>query len=492
MQLNHAKPAKKVSPGIAAALLCSAGLIFAAVSGCNKPAGGPATAGMQPPKPPEVLFDVPSVTEVTDYEDFTGRTMAKETIDIRARVTGYLDKVNFTEGAEVKEGDLLFEIDPRTYQAEVDRARSNVQQAEAHNKRLISDLQRAKVLIPNHTITPEEYDRILGDQAEAEAAVGVAKASLELALQNLDYTKIRSRISGRMGRSLLDAGNLVKADDTILTTIVAMDPIYAYFGVDEHLLKKIHDYIETGLVKKNKDGQIPILMGVANEEGFPHPGAVNFIDNRLDTNTGTLQVRGMFPNTNHVILPGLYCRVRLPLGNSYKAITVPDVALATDQGQKFIYVVNPQNKIEYRHIQAGKLQDGQRIIYKGIAEGERIVVSGIQRVHDGVVVDPKPARASAGTEQKTKAGELMQTSFTQPGPSSGENDGKAGATQIQTNPPMQSNQQVQSGDSAPSNLQAQPNIQVQPTTQVQPSTPPILLRDGGVAPNAKKASSEIQ
>jgi len=352
-------------------------------------------------KPPEVLVDLPTKAEVTDYEDFTGRTMAMKTVEIRARVTGYLDKIHFTEGAEVKQGDLLFEIDPRTYQAEVNRATSNVLQAEKHNERLTRDLQRAKVLLPNRTITPEEYDRAAGDQAEAEAAVGVAKAQLELAKQNLDYTQIHAPISGRMGRSLIDPGNLVRADDTVLSSIVSEDPIYAYFGVDERLLRRIHEYIQSGLIKKDRQGQIPILMGLAIEgTELPHVGFVNFIDNQLDTNTGTLQVRGVFPNPTHVILPGLYSRIRLPMGEPYEAITIPEQALGTDQGQKFIYVVNDQNKIEYRKVQLGKQQGTQRVVLKGVAEGERVVVSGLQRVRAGIQVEAKPVAATAQTAEQ--------------------------------------------------------------------------------------------
>src|SRR5262245_59435342 len=365
-------------------------------------------------KPPEVLVDLPTKAEVTDYEDFTGRTMAIKTVEIRARVTGYLDKVHFTEGAEVKQGDKLFEIDPRTYQAEVNRTTSNLKQAEEHLKRLTADLQRAKVLLPNRTITPEEYDRAAGDQAEAEAAVGVAKAQLDLAKQNLDYTQIRAPIGGRMSRALIDPGNLVRADDTVLSSIVSEDPIYAYFGVDERLLKRIHDYIEGGLIKKDRQGQIPILMGLAIEDGFPHAGSVNFIDNQLDTNTGTLQVRGVFPNPTHAIMPGLYCRIRLPMGEPYQAITIPEQALGTDQGQKFIYVVNNQNKIEYRKVELGKQQGTQRVVLKGVAEGERVVVNGLQRVRAGMQVEAKPVAATAQNNNQAD-GQPLQAATEQTG-----------------------------------------------------------------------------
>ena len=367
-------------------------LLCTAIAGCNKKAGGgPPQAGQQQQKPPEVLVSTPVAAEVTDYEDFTGRTMAMKTIDIRPRVTGYLDKVLFKEGAEVSEKDLLYEIDPRPYQAEVDRAQGSMQQAQARLRRLNNDMQRARGMLPNKTITQEAYDLIVGDQAEAEAAVSVAQASLDLAKLNLSYCQVRAPIGGKMSRTLLDAGNLVKADETVLTTIVAQDPIYAYFGVDERLLKRVRSYVSKGLLKIGTEGQIPILMGLADEEGYPHEGYVNFIDNRLDSGTGTLQVRGIFSNPKHSILPNLFARVRLPLGEPYKALTIPEQALGTDQGQKFVYVVDPQNKVEYHGVQIGKAQGTQRVILNGLKEGDRVVVSGLQRVRPGVVVEPKPA-----------------------------------------------------------------------------------------------------
>jgi RND family efflux transporter MFP subunit len=372
-----------------------------ALVGCDKimpsQGGASAQAKAPTPKPPEVLVGVPTVAEVTDYEDFTGRTMAKPTTDIRPRVTGYLDKIYFKDGADVKDGELLFEIDPRPYQVEVDRSQSNLSEAEAHLNRLNEDLQRANVMLPSKTISREDYDRIAGDQAEAAAAIGVAKASLDLAKLNLGYTKITAPISGRVSRTQFDEGNLVRADETVLTTIVALDPIYAVFGVDERLLQKVHSYVEKGMLKTNQKGQIPVLMGLTNEDGFPHPGTVNFVDNHLDTGTGTLQVRGEFNNPKRQILPGLFARIRLPLGDPYRALTIPEQALGSDQDKKFIYVVNDQNKVEYRPVEIGRLQGTQRVILKGIAEGERVVVSGLQRVRPGVVVEPKMITSTAAS-----------------------------------------------------------------------------------------------
>lgn len=394
--MNHLRKQIATISFVALSALIFFGL---ALSGCDKimPAQGSAPPQGQapPPKPPEVMVSLPIVSEVTDYEDFTGRTMAKPTTDIRPRVTGYLNKIFFKDGADVKEGDELFEIDPRPYQVEVDRANSTLSQSEAHLSRLNADLQRANLMLPNHTISREQYDQVVGDQAEADAAIGMAKASVDLAKLNFSYTKITAPISGRVSRTVYDEGNLVRADETVLTTIVALDPIYAIFGVDERLLQKVHSYVEKGRLKTTQNGQIPVLMGLTNEDGFPHPGTVNFVDNHLDTGTGTLQVRGEFDNPKRAILPGLFARIRLPLGEPYQALTIPEQALGSDQDKKFIYVIGDQNKIEYRPVEIGRLQGTQRVILKGIAEGERVVVSGLQRVRPGVVVDPKMINATA-------------------------------------------------------------------------------------------------
>ena len=368
---------------------------------------GGAVQGMPAPKPAVVTVETPVANEVTDYEDFTGRTMAQPQIEIRPHVTGYLDKIYFKEGADVKQGDMLYEIDPRPYQAEVDRAQGNLTQAEAHLKRLNADLQRGKTMLPNRTISPEAFDQIVGDQAEAEAAVSVAKANLDLAKQNLDYTKIRAKIDGRMSRTLLDAGNLVKVDETVLTTIVSLQPIFVTFGVDEHLLRRVHTYVEKGMLKPTQDGKVPVLMGLASEDGFPHQGYVNFIDNHLDLNTATLQVHGVFDNSQRRILPGLFARVRLPLGEPYRALTIPEQALGTDQGQKFVYVVTPENKVEYRSVEIGRLDGQRRVIHKGIAEGDRVVVSGLQRIRAGVVVDPKFAAPESQAEGQKSQGTVQ-------------------------------------------------------------------------------------
>jgi multidrug efflux system membrane fusion protein len=381
------------------------------VAGCIKPAQQPAAADA--PKPPEVYVDVPSTGEITDYEDFTGRTVAVKTIDIRARVTGYLDKINFKEkeGQDVERGFVLFEIDPRPYEAEVARAEAGLLQAESHVKRLELDYKRAKMTVATKTISQEQFDQVAGDRNEALANIDVAKANLKIAKLNLGFTKLHAPISGRVSRTQLDPGNLVRADETILTTIVAMEPMYAYFEVDERTMLRLRRYAEEGRIKlgsQPSDKAVPVTMGLADEEGrYPHDGFVNFVDNRLDPATGTLQVRGIFKNSDRVLSPGLFVRVRLPIGESYKALLVSEKALGTDQGQKFVYVIDHDNLAQYRRVQVGKLQQGLRVILHGLSDGERVVVSGLQRVRPGAPVQPKPMATTAepSREQSSEVAE---------------------------------------------------------------------------------------
>ena len=372
-------------------------LVGAALGGCVKPQQ-PTAAPTPAAKPPETVYvALPTSDDITDFEDFTGRTVASRTIDIRARVTGYLDRINFKEkeGRDVEKGFVLFEIDPRPYEAEVNRAKANLLQTQAHLKKIELDYVRAEKLVGNNTITREQYDQVAGDRAEAEASVEMVKANIELAKLNLSFTKVRAPISGRVSRTQLDPGNLVRADDTILTTIVAVDPIYAYFEVDERTMLRIRRYMEDGRIKTGDSQAVSVLMGLADEEGFPHQGAINFVENRLDPSTGTLQIRGVFKNSDGMLTPGLFVRVRLPIGEPYHALLVSEESLGTDQGQKFVYVIDKDNKAQYRRVQVGKLQHGQRVILKGLSEGERVVVSGLQRVRPGAPVQPKLVESTA-------------------------------------------------------------------------------------------------
>ncbi len=279
-------------------------------------------------------------------------------------------------------------------------------------------MDRANKLIESKQISREQFDLVTGDRAEAEAAVRVAKANLQTAKLNLSFTQVHAPLAGQISRTQLDPGNLVKQDDTILTTLVTFDPIFAYFEVDERTLLTMRRYVEQGKIKtvaKDDKGEplVPVLMGLADEEGFPHSGTINFVDNRLDVATGTLQVRGIFDNPTHILSPGLFVRVRLPIGEPYPAILIDERALGTDQGQKFVYVIDGDNNAQYRRVEVGKLQNGQRVVRKGIAEGERVVVSGLQRVRPGSPVTAKPEVPVAAGSNDSSAGVAQAASSPQ-------------------------------------------------------------------------------
>jgi RND family efflux transporter MFP subunit len=360
-------------------------LLILGVAGCG---GTQAQPPMGPPPTPEALVSLPVIKVVTDYEEFPGRLEAVNSVDVRARVSGYLEKMHFTEGAYVKKDDLLFEIDPRQYRAELARSEGTVIQSEGHLRRLESDYHRATTLLPKGAIGEEDYDRIVGDRSEATGALAVAKAARDLANLNLSYTKVRAFLSGRIGRRMIDPGNMVKADDTVLTTIVSLDPIYAYFDVDERTTLRLQRLVRAQKLKSPEAG-VRVEMGLADEEGFPLVGNINFSDNHLDADTGTWRLRGLFKNPDLALSPGMFVRLRLPTGEPYKATLVSEQALNTDQGQKFVFVVDPTNKVSYRHVKVGKLHSGLRVITDGLKPDERIVVSGLQRVQHGVQIKPK-------------------------------------------------------------------------------------------------------
>ncbi len=388
-------------------------LACALLAGCVERTQVSASPTAPPSKPTEVIVERPTSARITDHEDFTGRTVATRYIEIRARVTGYLEKINFKaqEGRDVEKGAVLFEIDPRPYESEVARARANLLQAESHLKRLELDYKRIARLVESKSVTREQFDQVSGERNEGLASVEIAKANLQAAQLNLTFTKVLSPITGRVSRTQIDAGNVVKADDTVLTTVVAIDPIYAYFEIDERTLLRIRRYAQEARDSQGAD-EVPVAMGLSDEEGFPHQGTINFLDNRLDPTTGTLQVRGVFKNPNRVLSPGMFVRVRLPIGEPYQALLVAEESLGTDQGQKFVYVVDAENKAQYRRIQVGKLQNGRRVVLKGLSADEQVVVSGLQRVRPGAVVQPKMA-AAASEQSSGESSEVAEAPATE-------------------------------------------------------------------------------
>jgi RND family efflux transporter MFP subunit len=374
-----------------------------------------------PPAPPPVLLKVvvtaPISREITDYEEFNGRAEAMKMVEIRARVTGYLDKVLFKEGAEVEEGESLFAIDPRTYQAESARVEATLRQSQALLKRLELDYQRALPLLPDRAISQEDFDKIVGDREAAAAVVGVAEAARDVAKLNLSWTNVTAPMCGRISRQMVDPGNLVKADDTPLTTLVSLDPIYAYFDVDERTNLKVKRLIEGGKMKSARDTEVAIRLGLSDEdkdeysdaERFSHVGKINFIDNGEEPTTGTLRLRGVFPNPQKLLTPGMFVRIRVPIGAPHDAILIPDRALGQDQGRKYVYVVDATNKPARRYVTVGSLvtleesQDPLRVITEGLAKHEKIVVDGLQRVRPGVEVATEELKSAKVAAEKSAA-----------------------------------------------------------------------------------------
>jgi RND family efflux transporter MFP subunit len=362
---------------------------FLWTAGC-KPKSDVATA-----QPPTVSVVQPVAREVIEWDEYIGRLESPESVEIRARVSGYLHKVHFREGKEVKKGELLFTIDRRPYQAEFDRADAEYERAVSQTELAKDDFERAKRLIATKAVSEEDYDTKSKTYTAAEAAARSAKAATDLAKLNLDFTEIRSPIDGRISRALVTEGNLISSGisgsgATLLTTIVSLDPLYCYADPDERAILKYLRFRREGTRVSARDEPIPVEMGLADEVGFPHKGYIDFVDNRVDPNTGTMRGRGVFPNTDHSLSPGFFARVRFPGSGKYPALLVPDRALGADQAQKFVYVVNAEKKVEFRPVKVGPIIDGLRVVREGLRPGEQIIVEGLTRVRPGIVVDAKP------------------------------------------------------------------------------------------------------
>ncbi len=356
------------------------------LAGCAPaPSGGPAAA------PAPVAVSRPVERDVTDYADFTGRVAAVDSVEVRARVWGYLDKVNFKEGALVKKGDVLFELDPRPYQALLDQAKAKVAQDEAQLKN--DDAEYRRNVAANVGVSRSDLEKSAAARDVDVANVAADKAAVAARQLDVEYAKITAPVSGRVSRYVVTVGNLIQSGDqvggTLLTTIVSVDPMYAYFDVDEGTVQHVSQLTHEGKAKSAGDNEWPVSLGLAAEEGFPHQGTINFVDNQVNPKTGTLRVRGVFPNKDQSLSPGFFARIRLPVGPLHRALLVSDRALDNDQGQKVLYVVNDKNEVVSRPVRLGALHDGLREITDGLKPGERVIVNGLQQVRPGVTVEPK-------------------------------------------------------------------------------------------------------
>ena len=354
-------------------------------SGC-----GNSGSGAQAPPPPQVSVATVIERRVKDWDEFTGRLQAVETVEIRPRVSGYIDKVAFTEGSLVKMGDLLFVIDPRPYQAEYDRAAADVKRFKTALELARVELTRVQHLKDSGAVSQEELDERKSTVAQAEANVGGSEASLESAALNLNFTKVSSPVAGRVSRAEVTRGNLVTGGingGTLLTSVVSIDPIYLYFDADEQSFLRYSQMARAG--QRPTGDSAPVNVGLANEEGFPHAGALDFIDNQLNPQTGTIRARAVLANKSGQFTPGLFARVQLLGSGEYSAILIEDRAVNTDQSQKYVLALGENNTIEYRKVKLGRVVDGLRIVREGLKAGDVIVVNGAQRVHPGITVTPQ-------------------------------------------------------------------------------------------------------
>lgn len=385
-----------------------------------------------------VPVSLPVQRQVTEYADYPGRTEAVQLVEVRARVSGYLVKMPFREGAEVKgpennrlkaastmgllasphlgsllqasslhplgkEGDLLFEIDPRPYQAQYDRAVSELAHSEAKYKLAKADNARIKVVAKTPgAVSQQEVDKYQASEDEAREGVAVAKASLETYKLNLDFCRVTAPISGQVSRYNLTLGNIVNQDETVLTTIVSQDPIYVYFNMDEPTLARIKQAINEGQIKSDLEtADMPVSLGLQAGDNYPIQGTINFVNNQVNPSTGTISVRGVFANPKSArsvrpLMPGMFVRIRLPLGAARPALLVADKAVGMDQGQKFLYVLDAANRVQYRRVRTGPLQDdGLRVIEEsqkpdeGLKSDDRVVITMLQQVRTNLVVDPE-------------------------------------------------------------------------------------------------------
>lgn len=354
------------------------GLVSATITGCS-------ARGDDPLAPPPPTVEVASVLEqdITLWDAFTGRLVSPQTVELRPRVNGYIDSVNFEEGTLVQEGDTLFVIDPRPYRARANAAKAQRQQRHSELTLARSEAERAQQLLERQAISREEFDQRQARLQSAQAALSAADAALESAMLDLEYTQVKAPVSGRVGLAHITEGNLAGANDTVLTTIVSVDPMYVYFESDEETARGVLQGMH------NRDFQT-VQIGLAGEPGHPHQGQIDFVDNHLDTQTGTLQIRARLSNSDGRLKPGQFARVLMPIQHLSNALLVDQKAVLTDQDRRFVYVVTEDNRTDRRQVVLGRRSGGLWVIEEGLRPGERIVINGLQKVRtSGMEITPE-------------------------------------------------------------------------------------------------------
>lgn len=369
-------------------------LALAALTACSPPRS-PA------PPPPKVTVAQPALATVTNWDEYPGHIEAVEMVEIRPKVAGYIDSIHFQEGAVVKAGDLLFVIDPRPFKVALDQTQAERRRTETHLDWTRNDLKRAEGLRGTKAISEEEYDSRSKAVSEAEAALAATAAAEAAAQLNLDYTRVTAPIGGRIGRRLVTVGNLVQSGSspTVLATLVSQDPVYCAFDVDEGAFAKYRSD-----AKARPGGVLSCELGLVNEPGFPHLGSLDFFDNQVNPQTGTIRLRATFANADQVLVPGMFARVRVPAGPPVEALLVAAVAIGTDQGNKFVLVVNPSGVVEQRPVQVGRQHGGMTSVLSGVTPQDRVIVNGLLMARPGskveVVNASSPGTAPAAPEKR--------------------------------------------------------------------------------------------
>jgi len=368
-----------------------------AVSACARTAAQPAD-----PPPPKVTVAQVVSRDITEWDEFTGRLEAVNTVAVRPRVSGYVSAVRFAEGAIVRRGDPLFQIDARPFEAEADRLRAELARARATVQRATSELQRSARLASENAMSHEEHERRAAFAQESAAAVAAVEAALRAADLNLEFTRVTSPIDGRVGRAIITPGNLVSSgpgEATLMTTVVSLDPIYASFDADEQTFRKYADLARDGKVASPRDGGLLIRLAVASDHEFTREGKMNFLDNQIDPATGTIRGRAVFRNADRSLTPGLFVRLQFPGSGKYRGLLIQDRAVGTDLDKRFVFVVTPARTVEYRSVTLGPLVDGLRVVRDGLTEGDLVVVNGLQRVRPGMKVEPVAVAMEPGSRK---------------------------------------------------------------------------------------------
>ncbi len=393
----HAHPARRILAFSAIGLLS-----LAVLTACS---GGQASEAGAPP-PPEVSVAKVLVKPVSQWDEFSGRVEAVESVDLRPRVSGYIEHVNYTEGQEVKKGDVLFTIDARSYRAELARAQADLARARAQAELGRSEAARAHKLSEIQAISTEEYEQRRSASAQAQANVAAAQAAVEAARLNLEWTQVRAPINGRAGRALVTAGNLVSAGDaaSVLTTLVSLDKVHVHFDADEQTFLRYAQMARKGERPSERDGKVPVQIGLADENGFPHEGVVDFLDNQVERSTGTIRARALLDNRDRLFTPGLYARVRVLGSGQFQATLIDDKAVLTDQDRKYVYVVDDKGTAQRRDVQLGRNAAGLRIVQSGLKPTDKVIVGGVQKVFfPGMPVQARTVAMGADTVARTVA-----------------------------------------------------------------------------------------